>query len=1775
MLVLSRSEDAEESHLVRRSPSESSQRNTSGNPALRELLEGLISSTMSSSSPENQDLRPQISEHGQDDDANLPPEFAENSFASFDVSLDESLFELLNLLGSENRNKRKVNEASLRNPLQVKDPKLFSQFGEPSHLIHSRTINFLSSHAQTRKLDDSGSVFSLDDGSAMMKMIRGMPREFKLRFIALLLRSDRRGLQEFLREVIAFHMRSEKDDDALQSNAVGSKLSDDRETSQGTGKSLQSSRLTNGHQNEDDVQLMSPMKFASRRGSPAKILISNSENIMPPNIKSAVILHRETISEPGKILKVIPRQKGKSIKSEPSFHPNAQLRALRNKPVAVPQPAKLHHFIRQSSASGQPTLNASRSKTTLKSSLLPNAKNSAGEASSISSSDLSHLLERIRNTPAFTGIVNNIMELLNSDDARTKLSSMQAFSNSGKSLQGPGTNPNQAITGTPVKEVSRSTSTAIKNTVGVPFPLPGNLDTRIDINAARQPPLHLNNSHHDKDASTQQVRLRAQNPGAQFGSELSTIENQLRGAIEEQQLFIGSSERNKGLLHQNKFASSRPDFSNKIIGFSRTAFNPSPVLTVQPQTIVPLSTDIEGQLFDEAIKNFKDETQGSSITAGNFVDDDRDFKNGVLNFVPLSTDITGQLTDVPEITADEPQQVTGQVLTNNGVPLPVGQSINSAQAVGPGGFALALADFSQTGRASGTNNQIPNNSEPSNSVGIPFPSINSTPQQTFRNPVTIADILRTQSEDSFDVTLQKATNGVSPLQTAGGSLPQTIGVDENTSPFSRDEQLPGKSLSLSNSDTGNFDLNSLPATDIFGNPIGVPLPELQDIFSSSKFPSAQSNVGQNNGPVGISLPTGETSSNSGTQNFLNSLPETDIFGNVINTPRDHLPVTSFNEQEPLTDTQNVGSVGVPLPSFSADNQATNDFNTAQQTDIFGNIINIPLSNLQNVRFLSSSEEILPGNVGVALPPFSRNFTSSNTPFNFNNHGDVTGHSVGVPLPSFQNEAGSQNLPPQSLGDVGVSLPAVSSNFNVHEELSDQGESHDQFSFLSSLTDSNESVEADDIFIGSGFSSQTKSNFGGYDVIDEKGYPSNSKKHKLVTFFSSGLLLPFTEREVMYKKEKNQSPQYFQQPPQPPKYNHHFRVYQDGQDPKNQENSYANHRVPSLTYTVPPLLDSTYAARSLACQSRTVVTTSVLLVDLPTSLTTLTEFTTAVQLVKSYYVTPVTVAQTYTAHNFNTVAQYQLKEGLHCSFEVNIISDLNCHLPIISKADNRQKDFPEPTTVQRLPAISLLAPSSLFNTVDTETGAKKTYSLPTKKSSDGPQVIHLQAVKFVRRRRSPDFDPPLVHKLAGVEVSLNGSERIPFIVDQTVHIGEQPRYNTDQQHQAIAAHQDSVIAANQQHTSHLQQDYSAPILNQYSLPTPSVQNEYTPPVQNEYSLPVQNEYTPPVQNEYSLPVQNEYTPPVQNEYSLPVQNEYTPPVQIENSLPVQNEYTPPVQNEYSLPVQNEYTPPVQIENSPPVQNEYTPPVQNENSPPVQNENTAPPQQKYNLPVSNNYNLPQQNYALPIQNEYIPPARSLYAPASTVIVTTVLRTMTSMVPRTLVGTNYRVSTVTPGQTATTIRSTSVYCLQPEQRRGQYNQYTLPVQSHSATPPLPISPHNTKHDHVPTAFVRPTPSLKSDSSSYQTWVGAVVGADNGYSSPHDSDLPSKFILLQNLKPQGFVVEDGSKNGGTRVKLSHDERKYGGILNRKLNLDSVSDSDIGVALSNRKGSYQSPQRR
>lgn len=196
------------------------------------------------------------------------------------------------------------------------------------------------------------------------------------------------------------------------------------------------------------------------------------------------------------------------------------------------------------------------------------------------------------------------------------------------------------------------------------------------------------------------------------------------------------------------------------------------------------------------------------------------------------------------------------------------------------------------------------------------------------------------------------------------------------------------------------------------------------------------------------------------------------------------------------------------------------------------------------------------------------------------------------------------------------------------------------------------------------------------------------------------------------------------------------------------------------------------------------------------------------------------------------------------------------------------------------------------------------------------------------------------------------------------------------------------------------------------------------------------------------------------------------------------------------------------------------------------------------------------------------------------TTVLRTLTTQVPQTIVSTQYRVSTHTYGQSVTTLRSTSIFCIEPGKSRVEDSYEVVdPLTAHSQTPPLrniglggrskSSNGNNIQLEINP--LLKPTTSFKDNNALYRTWIGTLVsnGDYNDSNEEEEIETPSKFILLQHLWPKGFILEDNASGAKQHISLTPAESQaYFG----KRRLEVGTDGSTLLVLDDDSANLEKP---
>ena len=203
---------------------------------------------------------------------------------------------------------------------------------------------------------------------------------------------------------------------------------------------------------------------------------------------------------------------------------------------------------------------------------------------------------------------------------------------------------------------------------------------------------------------------------------------------------------------------------------------------------------------------------------------------------------------------------------------------------------------------------------------------------------------------------------------------------------------------------------------------------------------------------------------------------------------------------------------------------------------------------------------------------------------------------------------------------------------------------------------------------------------------------------------------------------------------------------------------------------------------------------------------------------------------------------------------------------------------------------------------------------------------------------------------------------------------------------------------------------------------------------------------------------------------------------------------------------------------------------------------------------------------VDNSYVPARRRKdnYVIETKQISSTFLRTVTTTVSTTLVTPFEQVTSTSHGPAFTTILSTTQLCLPLNARAGEERDLSSSVEftGHTRTPPLPPFRLDSSEDSSSEDL-----SLVTGSESFRTWIGTLQsnveqgsigsGVDSHSANGNDFKVPQKFILLQHLWPETFILESGEPGSKKhRVKLSPiDSIERSLAINRRLRLRNLSD--------------------
>lgn len=618
--------------------------------------------------------------------------------------------------------------------------------------------------------ENTYSRLQIRDTDLMMKMLSRMPGKFKKKFLTLLLLSDRNGLYDLVREMIAFHVSTD-------------------DSANGLGKSF-----------------FPHSQFNQRTGDVSSPTTNKTEANQVPDIQSAVILHRETISEPGRI---IPVSGDEEVSQSSLLDPKVNLKDGID--VLLVQNAN--------KATGNHNIN---------------------EAMIPVNQDPSTILNQIQKNPSFDNMMKNLLNLM-----KTK------------------------------QQVAQLMFVAKDNKFGNSANIQANENDNSNI--AKQLDFNIAQANEFKQLQSDQNQQFINNPeNFQVGDNSHPISIQLLSdddivsdtfSNQDHSIFLSGERRpqfqdTSEIDFDDEFIPSQVDdqldgnlqLNGNAENLQLSQFNK---LISGGQTIIPLSTDIEGQLFEETLINFNNQIGGSSTATSSL---ELDGDNELARFVPLSTDFEGQFTSVPLQNFRNPQTSS---ITSPGVGIPLQtnnfqQNIPNVLSTGSTGLGLAVTDFSQQSFGVPLPNPTVVNAGIVNSMNPPFED--ATP--TFNNqglpigvPLPSNINFRQNFPSQFESFLQSAqmfnntnlmlqalanlNNGV-PLPT---NFP-SIGVPLQNAPFSQitdgsiiSDPLPTQTISniRTQGNTFNFPSNFMgetlnspgrPLVPIIRQPVGIPLPSI-------------------------------------------------------------------------------------------------------------------------------------------------------------------------------------------------------------------------------------------------------------------------------------------------------------------------------------------------------------------------------------------------------------------------------------------------------------------------------------------------------------------------------------------------------------------------------------------------------------------------------------------------------------------------------------------------------------------------------------------------------------------------------------------------------------------------------------------------------------------------------------------------------------------------------------------------------------------------------------
>ena len=888
--------------------------------------------------------------------------------------------------------------------------------------------------------------FDVSNTDGMMKLIADSPTEFRKKFIVLLMKSDRQGLLKLFRDMIKFHMNE-------------SESFSDLSNPERFSKNLQS------HGNRQRVT-SAASSFNQRRGLVAEFS-DKQTNADAPVIDSAVLLHKQTIS------------------------------AI---PTKTNSRDKLNQGVRTS---------------------IPNRKtvDPSSNIMNSGSNEISEMLNQIRNTPAFGRIMENIRDLLKAEQQLLNQNQQtpqlpKSITQSSSRFRRPGRLQNsKSIRGQllPNQNVNPNLNNHIVRNLSSSGFNEGHRDLLQNrpsslLSQKNQIPFHVPSSIQSSSKSqSQNNNVRANNfpsPPTSGNEEkfaivpIKTIESMLKNQFGQMlnQNISHISNFNNNNIRSNSFTNTGKQLSQdqlqiiddkltnvKLDSDQQLLRSPVPQQTpsskfdstISEQLIVPLSSDLGGQLFEDAITKFQQETTGSSTSTSKNFQENEPFgiEDEFGNFVPLSTDFEGQFVDVPlsniqNAPSNVPADNTRVLLPSNTNTL----TPEDAAFIGDN-LGLAITDFTR-------------------STGVSLPTSNAAQQQ---NDPAIGNEL---SQDLLSQMLSVGTPLPTPISTnvntdsainLSNGLLQTRFADDAQSPLEINQQLlnfnPNLELQQFETSASGVSLNSAASREIAPFPVSFPLPPssstgsvLEQDNSLQNTPQDLSqNLGTHFQSVGVPLP--DSVNNGGAQQDpLRNAGGTFNFDMM----EDQLP-------SPVTTSQ---TFGVPLPGNIG--SSPNGLQAFNSIGINNNGATFPLSqnadpsaNFQNAPF------------GVPLPSFGGGIggkdTSSAAGFGSVRDRDV----IGVALQNTNN-----NQITQFAVNPTLQQPHRNNSFSLFVD------SIESFDFKDAIIDVDPTGSQPPKLIY-----QPNAGTGHSGQLQKHG----SNDHQFVTFLTPGLLFPFGDRSFVYKQ----------------------------------------------------------------------------------------------------------------------------------------------------------------------------------------------------------------------------------------------------------------------------------------------------------------------------------------------------------------------------------------------------------------------------------------------------------------------------------------------------------------------------------------------------------------------------------------------------------------------------------------------------------------------------------